>query len=240
MIDLSPLNSVLGEIGDQGANTFDLTGAQDGQRLRGNGRQYVRFYYRKESRPVTTKAKIDPKTGASTPLKIEMQEFTREFVEIINPGDKNIVDQPAEDFHRREFSKQYFAFRKGNGVQLGTPIDDVSYVPPHVATELLYHGCKTEEQLADASDVLCGLIPDGFRLRDFAKAVVNAKNDSKGDNRVLGLQEKNAKLEASLAEMQEQVAALMRGEHKIERRGRPRKQVVETEEVESPLIEGME
>lgn len=234
MLDLSPVGSILNEIGDQGLNTFDVNSAADGQRVRGSGRQYVRFYYKKFARPVCTKAKINPVTGSSTPLTIEMQEVTQEFVEIINPGDKNIVDQPAEDYHRREHFRQYSAFKAGKGVMPGKDLDEVSYVPSNVALELKYHGCKTEEQLADASDVLCGLIPNGFQLRDFAKAVVAAESDNKQLPHIMALEEKNRATQAKLDELQEQVAAMMRGEHRIERRGRPRKIVEEGDTVTMP------
>lgn len=217
MLDLSILAPVLGEIGDQGLDTFDLRNAQDGQRLRGSGRQFVRFYSKKESRPVTVEAKINPVTGASTPIKVEMREFVQDFINVINPGDKNEIDVPVEEHHKREFYRQYAAYKSGKGAPIGVPVEECSYIPPNVITDLRYNGCQTEEQLAEASDILCGIIPNGFQLRDFAKAVVKSKDANKASPQVQALQEQNREMQEKMNAMQEQLIAL--STQQVEKRG---------------------
>lgn len=200
-MDLSALSPVLAEIGDQGLETFDPSSAQSGQRLKGNGRQYVRFYMKKFTKPVTVKAKINPVTGSSTPLEVEMKEFNQEFVEIINPGDKNEFDGPVEHHHKVEFARQYIAFKQGRGAPVGKPVEECEYIPPHVLVDLKYNGCHTEEQLADASDVLCGIIPNGLQLRDFARISVKSAQDNKFAPQIEALQKQNAELVKQFEEL---------------------------------------
>ena len=232
MLDLSSLSPILGGIDDDLQN-FDVGSAQSGERLRGANRQAVRFYLRKEARPVAKTVKINPVTGSTTVLETEMKEVVREFVEIIDPGDKrNIVDQPAEDYHRRQYFKQYRAFKNGTAAPIGKPLDECSYVPSPTVTELRYHNCHTEEQLADASDNLCSIIPNGQQLREFARAAVKANMDNQSLTQVMALQEKNKDLEEKLAQVMAQVSELA-GESPVKRGpGRPRK--------EEPLIAPVE
>ena len=159
---------------------FDLSNLREGERVRGKNRQLVRFYWKRVSEPVTTQARIDEITGSSTPIKIEMLPKDVEMVEIVTPGDKNIVDCPASDYHKREYWPQYKAFRDGRGTPIGKPIDECMYISPSVATELRYLGVQTEEQLADASDLLCNNVADGWRLRDYARVVCKTTKDSQG------------------------------------------------------------
>lgn len=173
------------ELNSFGAPTlegFDTGNVQDGQRLRGSQRQHVHFYKKKIMVMTTTEAKTDPKSGTVIPLKAEPKEVEKEFVRIITPGDKNTFDDWAEDYHRREFWPQYKAFRDGKTAPLGTDIEGCSFINAEVATELKYRGCYTVEQLSDASDELCNTIPNGYAVREFARAQVKViyDNDNSG------------------------------------------------------------
>lgn len=211
---------------------FDLSNVQDGERIKGSNRQYIRFYKKKFTEVYATKVKINEKTGTTTILETGTRPVEREMVHIITPGDKNIVDDFACDFHRRSFWNQYKAFRDGKTAPVGMSLDDSGFVSPGVATELRYLGCHTVEQLADASDVLCQQIPNGFELREFARAKCKADLDNKNLSQVNILKAELEKSNAVIAEMQKQMQTLLSRQEpsedggpvtEVKRRGRPRK-----------------
>lgn len=228
-MQLSPLSKLIPTFGSPTLEGGYDVGVQDGQRLKTTGRQYVRFYSKIVPEVYATEVKINPKTGSTTVLKTAIRDVTREFVEIITPGDKNTVDDFAEDFHKREHWKEYKAFRDGDIAPRGKSLEECSYVSPHVVTELNYRKCFTMEQLADASDLLCGQIPDGQMLREFARAEAKALIDNKTNGEVGILSRKLEETQAQLAELQLQ----MREGSTPKRMGRPPKiHTDETTEIE--------
>lgn len=215
-MQLSPLDSAIPSWGSPTLQGFD-TNVNPGERLRGSSRQFVRFYNHKEAEVYTIKAKINHKTGASVPVEVGTRQVTREMVEIITPGDKNIINDRAQDFHRREHWAQYKAFRDGRVAPIGLPIDEATFIAPNVATELKYYNCHTVEQLADASDKLCEIIPNGWELREFARAHAKAKKGNETSEEVNSL-----KIE--LADAMQKIAALtdaMRAKQIIAPTGEP-------------------
>lgn len=188
---LSPLNKAVQSWG-QGApmptlTDIDYSALQTEGRARGSNRQFVRFYNKVFVEPYATEVKINDKTGSTQVMKTSTREVTYEMVEIITPGDKNTFDGRAEEFHRREFWRQYKAFRDGHMGPIGTSLDECEFVSPGVATELRYLGCQTLEQLADASDDLVNRIPDGWGLREFAKAKVKANMNNAQYSQILAV-----------------------------------------------------
>lgn len=204
-MQLSPLDSVIPSWGNPTLEGYDVTDVQDGKRIKGNGRQFVRFYKQKFVEVATLEAKINPTTGSSTPVKTGTREIEREMVCIITPGDTNKFEGVAEDHHRREFWPHYKAFRDGRTAPLGTSIDECSFVSASMATELRYLGCHTLEQLADASDYLCGQIANGWELREFARAQTKANLDNRSLNQVNVLKGELEKSQALIADMQKQL-----------------------------------
>lgn len=206
-MQLSPLNNIIPSWDSPTLQDFDVTDVQDGQRLKGSNRQYVRFYKKVFKEVVTLEAKINEKTGTSTPVKVGVKDVERLMVNIVTPGDKNVVDAPAEDFHKREHWAHYKAFMDGRTAPIGTSLDECNYVSPSVATDLRYYGCHTEEQLADASDILCAQIANGFELREFARArcKANIQEGTKKEVQVLraDLERSHAETAALKAEMEE-------------------------------------
>lgn len=211
-MDLSPLSKVVPSWDSPTLQGFDLDNVQDGQRIgglnRGIHRQFVRFYKKKFSEVYATKVKINEKTGTTTVLETDVRNVEKEMVHIITPGDKNIVDDVACEFHKREHWAEYKAFRDGRSAPLGTSLDECSFVSPHIATELRYHGCLTLEQLADASDLLCERVPDGFEIREFARAKVKADRDNQSLDQVNALKIELSKSREAMAEMQKQIEKL--------------------------------
>ncbi len=206
-MQLSPLSKVIPSFGAATLEGLDTSNLQEGQRIGGNkGRQFVRFYNKTYSIPVTVRAKINHKTGSAIPLEVEMRTVTREFVEIITPGDKNTVDDFAEDFHKREHFAKYQAFREGRTAPLGKSIDELAYINQHTATELRIMNIHTEEQLADASEVALGRIADGFLLRDYARTSVAASGGTETKEQVLILQSQVKEMAAIIEGLKSQSA----------------------------------
>lgn len=214
-MDISPLNKAIANWGNPSTLTgLDFSNPQVGVRVRGSTRQYVRFYKKiileLYADPASTK--INEKTGAATVVKYLSREVEKECVEIITPGDKNTVDEFADAYHKREFYPQYEAYRAGRTAPIGTPIDECEFISPHVAIELRYQGCHTLEQLADGSDTLCQIIPNGWELREFARqlAMVKRKNEASNEVNVLKAQllksnEVIAAMEARMSAMESQL-----------------------------------
>lgn len=225
-MDLSPLSKIQ-SFGAPTLEDFDTDNIQDGKRIGGkSNRQFVRFYNRTESEVKATKVHVNPNTGETRVLETKPFPVTREFVQIVTPGDKNEVDQPAETFHKREHFRAYRAFREGRTAPLGRAIDECSYVSQSIATELKIHQCYTEEQLADASDLLCNQIPDGFSLREFARSACKARLDSAQGGRVAVLTSQLEESQKMIAELQEQMKSLLvdaSGEPIKRSPGRPKK-----------------
>lgn len=203
----SPLDSIPAW-GAQTLQNFDGN-IQDGQRVRGNSRQYVKFYNKTFTELVVGSTRTNPRTGEVTVLTRVPKERTVEMVHIKTPGDKNEVDDCVTDYHRREYWLQYQAFRSGKTAPLGKMLEECDFVPPQIALELKVLGCHTLEQLADASDLLANQIPSGWELRVYAQAMVasEAKNKDSGEIKIVSSALDAAN--AQIAELQRQMAQLV-------------------------------
>jgi len=214
-MQLSPLETAFSDLNAPTLTGFDVSNAQPGVRIGGDkNRQMVRFYRKEFLEPVTIEAKVDPKTGTSVPLKVEMRKVEREMVEIITPGDTNKFNDRAEDWHRRTFYAQWQNYKSGKGVPLGTDLDNISWIPQSVVLELKYRGCHTLEQLADCSDLLLSTFADGAHLRDLARMQVKADQDNAQSGRIQALQQAMSKkdeellaLKARLEQLEEKLTA---------------------------------
>lgn len=208
----SPLNG--GAIPNWGAQTlmgFDERNVQEGVRVKGSNRQHVHFYKKKIVMPIATeveKRELPFGVVQTTVKKTGFKEVELECVRIITPGDKNVLDDVASDFHRREHWLHYKNFRDGKGVPLGTPIDDVTFISQGIATELKYLGVHTLEQFADAADILCNQIPSGWELREFARAQCKANEQNQSLTQVNVLRAELEKSQAVVANMQRQMDEL--------------------------------
>ncbi len=225
-MELSPLSQIAAVTGSSTVDGIDFASFQDGQRLGGSSaRQYVRFYNKKIPVVTAKDVSINPKTGEVRVLKSEVVQVEREFVEIITPGDKNTVDDFAQDFHRREHWHQYKAFRDGRTAPIGTPIEECSFISPGVVTELKYKGCHVVEQLAEASDLLCSQVANGYDLRTNARAIVKANLDNKSLGQVNALKSELEKAQEMIASLQAQMSEVKSDTAEIKRgRGRPKKE----------------
>lgn len=183
---------------------FSTSNSKTGEPIVGSSRQFVRFYPKKIVQVYATDVEINERLGTTKVLKTGTREREYEMVEIITPGDTNRVDCIAEEYHKRAFWRQYEAFRNNKGAVIGKPLDSCDYVPPSLLTELKYLGCHSQEQLADASDLLCGRIADGFNLREFARAMVKADLDNASLGQVNTLKNELAKAQEAIQKLVEQ------------------------------------
>lgn len=167
------------------------------------------------------------------------------YVKIMTPSDQlTQIDTIAREDHKARFPRQWAYFQnKQAGVQqvVGTPVGEWPQLTASAAEELRALKFFTVELIANANDgqlqkigMIAGMSPHS--LRDKARAFLNLATDSaeeaKREAELQALREENEKIKAEtdkkLAEMQEQMKALllMASEKKPKRRAK----VEETEE----------
>ena len=167
-----------------------------------------------------------------------------DWVTIMTPGDQlNIIDTVAQDRHKARFPVQWAKYQNkvgGEEAISGTPIDHWPLVSMSQAEELKGIKFHTVESIANCSDqqlqrigMIAGMSPHAFR--DKARAFLNLAKDSaeiEARNAELAqLKEENAKIKAEtdarLAQMQEQMAAVLAAV--ADKKPKPRKPKVESE-----------
>lgn len=148
------------------------------------------------------------------------------YIKKMVPGDSlNIIERPAFDDDKREFPLQWAHYQNKQGSDQmisGTPLIEWPIISTAQAEELRGLKFYTVENIAEASDtqlqrigMLAGMSPHSFR--DKAKLFLNkAKGlaeDSKREEELATLREENAKIkaetDAKLAQMQDQMAAIL-------------------------------
>jgi len=165
-----------------------------------------------------------------------------DWIQIMTPGDQlNVIDTVARDNHKARFPQQWAAYQNKIGNQeeiIGTPVSAWPLVSMSQAEELKGIKFHTVESIANCSDqqlqrigMIAGMSPHAFREKartylNLAKdtAEVDAKNAE-----LAQLKEENAKIkaetEAKLAQMQEQMSAILAAVS--EKKPRTRKKVTE-------------
>lgn len=192
----------------------DVSFNSDGS-LKQSGKQAVRFYAKKR---LAFKAKfqtnedgsvkldengkkvldIDPKTGLP---KKEAYDEVVEMVRIETRGDTNIVDDVANDFHKRQFYRQYKYFREGK-IPDGNPIEDFDWLQPSTIMELHMFGIHTIQMVADMTELECTQLKDqsGYEIRDIARQWVTLNSPQGQAGKASKLEMENAKLKRELEE----------------------------------------
>lgn len=149
----------------------------------------------------------------------------REMVLIRAPGDnKSEWGGKVTDEIRREYSREYEAFKRGVTLQdEGTPIQTWTELGVTSRRELMLLGFNTIEQLAEASDAQCSGITNGMVLRRKAQIHVqkNRKPDTTADD-VKALKEQNQQLIERLAALEAKsvLPQSKQGDDAPKRRGR--------------------
>ena len=204
-----------------GLDTFDSPLLADVQinsdgTLKPSGKQNIRFYTKKflkfRAKPKLDESgvqmkdekgkplfEIDPKTGL--PFKIAYEENV-EMVRVETKGDTNIKDDVADEFIKRQYFRQYKFFKEGRFPD-GHPIEDFDFIQAPTILELHLLGIHTIEQIAAASDLVCGQLKDqsGYEIRDIAAQWIQI-NSPQGQN------VKAAALERELLQAKREIEAL--------------------------------
>lgn len=194
----------------------------------GRGRQYVRFYKKQEPEVYATEVEIKPLgNGGATTTNVKKTGFRmvdKEFVHIVTPGEKTDYDNVVTSDHKRTYFREYQAFLEGKSVPLGMPLEDVVFLSglPGIVTELKLKNCHTLEQLADASDLLCSVIPDGYMYREYARTAVQANLSNQNLSQVNALQAELKRSQEMISQLQTQMSSL------LDAKGKP----IQTQEAE--------
>lgn len=149
-----------------------------------------------------------------------------DFVRIMVPGNSlSEIDTIARDDHKQRFPVQWARYINTQGEAdnvVGTPIKEWPLVSVSQAEELRGLKFYTVESIANASDLIiqkigmiAGMSP--YEFRNKAKAFLNLANEtaeaSKKDEEIAQLKAENDKIraetDAKLAQMQEQMAAIL-------------------------------
>ena len=161
------------------------------------------------------------------------------YVKIMTPSDQlTQIDTIAREDHKARFPRQWMYFQNKQAGQqqvIGTPVGEWPQLTASAAEELRALKFFTVELIANANDsqlqkigMIAGMSPHS--LREKARAFLNLANDSaeeaKREAELQALRDENEKIKAEtdkkLAEMQEQMKALllMASEKKPKRRAK--------------------
>lgn len=146
------------------------------------------------------------------------------------------MDVPATDHHKQRFSKQWAWFQsqqQGDAREIGTPLSQWSILSPADIENLRALKFVTVENIAGASDLqlqsmgmgIAGIAPHQLRAR--AQAYLSAAKDTAlpqaQAEEIENLKKKDAENQKALAEMREQLNALIKGAKEKRKPGRPPK-----------------
>lgn len=148
--------------------------------------------------------------------RLEGKFKDRPFVKIIVPGnDKNIIDCPVGENHKKRFPRQWLYFQMQNeGASLiGTPISDWQKESPEdinrdQVAELSIMRFQTVEQLAMASDMQLQRIGmGGIGLRIRAQEFLKNKNRKAASSEIDAMKEKH---DTEMEEIKARMDALLK------------------------------
>lgn len=163
----------------------------------------------------------DETAAAGRPI---FKEF--DFVRICVPGDNlTEIDTYAQESHKARFPRQWAHYQNQVGSQeqiVGTPIEEWTLISRSQAEELKGIKFRTVEDVANCSDLqlqrigmIAGMSPHGFRekAKQFLNLATESAEIAQKEAEMQALREENAKIkaetDAKLAQMQEQMSALL-------------------------------
>jgi hypothetical protein len=127
-----------------------------------------------------------------------------EYVQIIIPGQRDIVHRPVEDRDRKEYAAQYRAFRENRDQDAasGTPLSTVTWLAKSMIEELRFFNCRTVEQLATMSDSDVSRFPG---LREYQKKAQAFLEAAKGQAPLVRMQKELDERDSRIAALEKQV-----------------------------------
>lgn len=140
-----------------------------------------------------------------------------EYIQIMVPGERDIVHRKVWAPDKRRFALQYAAFRNNNQEAIiGTPLKLMPWITLGQLKELEYFNCSTVEQLAGMPDSTAAKFMQVNKLKQLAKDHIEAATKAqpliamraeidKRDNEIDTLKAQMAALMAKFAEKEESV-----------------------------------
>lgn len=128
----------------------------------------VRFY----SRPVKDESKS---LAEGRPIFVDT-----DMIEIRVRGDRNnVVHKPVAEEHKARFRAAWDAYKRGQDIGAeGTPLAEWPTMSASMVEEMKYLGFYTVEQLASASDSVCGKFPGVTTLKNKARLFIEYSKDA--------------------------------------------------------------
>lgn len=159
-----------------------------------SSRQNVVFYYKEFYNTFETAKKKAEAIAKGDHKPVAPVYIRKEMVRIVTPGDRSVYDGIAEEDHKRNYFRQYAAFRNGKNPSMGTSLKDMEFINSSELIELNYLGVYSVEQLADSSDSLCERLPRGYEMRTACKIWVEVNT---GQNVLASTKKLSADLNAA-------------------------------------------
>lgn len=205
-VDLSGVAAHLPDLGltSQGLEFEPTRRDPNVYQIKSTGNRQSIFFYTKEFyNTFKTQAKKNEALARGDTGPVAPVYEKKQMVRIVTPGDKSVYDSFAEEDHKRNYFRQYSAFRDGKAADMGTSLKDAEFVGSSELIELNYLGVYSIEQLADASDSLCDRLPRGYELRTAARTWQEVTQSN-------NLLDSTKKLSAELTSSQDMILRLSR------------------------------
>lgn len=104
----------------------------------------------------------------------------KEYIQIMVPGERDIVVRPAWQKDYERFPQQYLAFKakKSQDAVSGTPLTVLTFLSKAQVKELEYFNCVTVEQLANMPDSTAQKFMQINKLKQLAKDYIQAAKET--------------------------------------------------------------
>jgi len=136
----------------------------------------------------------------------------KDFVKIIQPGEKDIVDRPVKELDKQRWPAKWQAYlQKKSQAADGTPLELLYPDNPVIVATLRAWSITTVQQLANLSDTAAGNLQFGGEMRKKAQQFLEGAEKGK---KFHALERTIQEQAAELKELKEQIAILMAAKEK--------------------------
>jgi len=142
-----------------------------------------------------------------------------DYVRIIVPGSKDILDVEAETSYQRRFPKQWERYAANQAQTLsGTPLEVWPQMTVGIVAELKAMNIHTVEQLATIPDVVAGKFQGGQTFKQRAQAFLDAAaGDAQNSKMASELARRDEEIDLLKKQMQDLMASLSEKTKPIEK-----------------------
>lgn len=134
--------------------------------------------------------------------------YEEEYIRIIVPGSRDILESPLDDQYKRRFASRYKAWKDAKGEEQkveGTILSEVTWLTKSMVAELNAMNIFTVEQLAAVPDNLAVSIMGNQQLRQRARNFVEA---AKGEAPMLKLQQELEQRDLRIQSLERKIGEL--------------------------------